>query len=157
MKGTTNLFTKWKHGQLALPKVYLIRIYYEDNSGNSQTCLKLGRTKQPLHDRVIRFLREMRTATGFKIKQYEVISILNNSNSTGIEYGLHSNVPHLSLYNGLNGPIRFSGSSELLQDTPKNCGLIQNPDSNFVKGKYVIPYNFIVSEFSTHQFYSNVV
>ena len=158
MKNTiSNLFVKWKRGHLVGPKVYLIRIYYVDKAGNSQTCLKLGRTGGPLHERIIGILGAMRRATGFLISQYEVISLLYNSNSTGIEYALHNNYPHLYFFNGPDFKIRFDGSDEIFQYTPENCNLIRNPTLFFTKGEYVVPYKFRKNNKPNFIPFSNVV
>lgn len=142
MKNTNNLFTLWKHGKLAYPKVYLVRIYYEDNQGKSQTCLKLGFTKQLLHDRIIKFLYGMRIATGFTVKQYELVSLLYGDKYSSLEHALHYNIQHLHFFNSSGVLRRFSGSDEVLRDTPENCDIIQNPDSFYNNGKCIVPYNY---------------
>ena len=142
---------------MPIPKVYLIRVYYEDNVGNPQTCLKLGRTKQPLHERVVEFLRKMRVATGYKVKQYEVISILNSSNSIVIEFALHQNVEHLYFYTDSGLRRSFQGSNELLRDTAENSNVLRNPDSWYREGEYVVPYNFRETQRSAYGSVSNVV
>lgn len=154
---TTNLFAKWKHGELACPKVYLIRIYYIDKSGNSQTCLKLGFTKRPLHERVIEFLREMRNATGITITHYGVVSILNNTNFSSIEYALHKNNFHVYFYRETGQVICFDGFTEILPDTKENCQIFDNPDSFYREGEHVIPYNPRKIKRSAFNHVSNVV
>jgi hypothetical protein len=141
MKDTSNLFFQWKHGQFVLPKVYIVRIYYTDNSGNAQTCLKLGFTKQLLHNCVINFLNEMRKATGFVIKQYELVSLLYSNNYSSLEYALHHNHEHLYFYN-TTGVTHFNGYTEILRDTPDNCNLIECPDSYYRKNERIVPYNY---------------
>ncbi len=157
MKDTGNLFIKWKHGQLALPKVYIIRIYYIDNSGCAQTCLKLGFTKQLLHNRVIRFLYEMRRATGFVIKQYELVSILYTKNYSGLEYALHRNNYHLHFFRTPDVVVRFAGSKEILMDTPENCNLLQQPNSYYNDGTRIITYNYKETIRSDYSRVDNVV
>ena len=142
MKKAPNFFAQWRHGQWISPKVYIVRIYYDDIKGMPQTCLKLGFTKQPLHNRIIRFLNEMRKATGFKIKQYELVSLLYTSSYSSLEYALHSNHLHLVLINASGIAVCYDGSGELLYDTPENCNLIQQPNSFYDKGKYIVPYNY---------------
>ncbi|SHK08177.1 hypothetical protein SAMN05444280_1625 [Tangfeifania diversioriginum] len=140
MKETTNLFVKWKCGQLAFAKVYLIRVYYIDRDGNPETLLKLGFTKQPLQKRVINFLGEMRRATGFTITQYEVVSILYSDKYSKIEYALQCKTKHFQFYSDCGYPLKFQGSGEMLPDTPENCELFTNGIS-YRRGELVIPYN----------------
>lgn len=139
-KTPTDLFAKWKRGQLAGLKVYLIRVYYIDKSGNSQTCLKLGFTKRPVHERVIRFLKEMANATGLTITHYGVVSILNNEGASRIEHALHEKKMHVYFYRETGHVIQFDGYTEFLQDTLKNCQIFDNPDSYYREGQYVLPY-----------------
>lgn len=154
---TTNLFAKWKHGELACPKVYLIRIYYIDKSGNSKTCLKLGFTTRPLHERVIEFLRAMRNATGITITHYGVVSVLNNTNSSSIEYAIHRRKAHLWFHRETGYPIRFGGFTEILPDTKENCQMFDNPNSFYREGQHVIPYNPRKIKRSAFNHVSNVV
>lgn len=140
MKKTNNLFAQWKRGHWAQPKVYLVRINFTDKGGNARSCLKLGRTRQPLHKRIIRFLGEMKNATGFSIPHYDVISILYDSNSSGIEHALHSDLKHHTLYDEFGSEIKFNGSSEILDDTRENSEIIQYSDLTFANGEYRVPY-----------------
>jgi hypothetical protein len=153
---TTNLFAKWIRGQLAGPKVYLIRVYYIDKSGNSQTCLKLGFTTRPLHERVIEFLREMGNATGLTITHYGLVSILNNERASRIEHALHKNNFHIYFYRETGHVICFDGSTEILPDTPENCQIFDNPDSFYREGEHVISYNPRKTKRSAFNLVSNV-
>ena len=157
MKKTPNFFAQWRHGQWISPKVYIVRIYYDDIKGMPQTCLKLGFTKQPLHNRIIRFLNEMRKATGFKIKQYELVSFLYTPSYSSLEYALHSNHLHRSFLNPSGITARFDGSTEILYDTPENCNLIQQPDSYYENGECIVPYNYRKSKKPAFSEMDNVV
>lgn len=136
-----NLFTEWKNGNLVGPKIYLIRIHYINPSGEAFTCLKLGFTGQPLHQRIINLLGSMRKATGLIITSYELIGIVPTPNYSQIEYALHHQVEHQYFYPECGELIRFIGFTEILKDTPANIELLQIPYFIVSNGNQIRPYH----------------
>ncbi len=157
MKNLYKLFLEWQNGQYVGPKVYIVRIYFDDEQGNPQTCLKLGFTKQPLHTRFVRFMYDMRRATGYKIKQYELVSFLYTSSYSKLEYALHSNNQHLYFFNSSGKRVVFTGYTEILQDTPENCNLIQHPALFYHEGECIVPYKYRKPVKPVASFMDNVV
>lgn len=155
-KVTRNLFADWKHGQVSLPKVYMVRIHYIDNQGNSGTLLKLGHTRQPLHERIIDILYVMRKATGFEVKNYELVSLVYTQDYVALEHAFLRDREHLYFYNAAGAQICFPGYTEMFKDTPENCNLMQYPDSYYHRGHRLIPYNYRVN-FESRNFTVEVV
>jgi hypothetical protein len=125
MRKIKNLFVEWQLGELNIPKVYLIRVRYVKLDGVEETCLKLGFTKRPLHIRIVEFLGKMSKSTGFNIKDYEVLSVLNTPSHSKMEHFLHKNISHLHFHRTAEVTMKFKGSKEVLHDNEANISKLQ--------------------------------
>lgn len=121
-------------GNLRIPKIYWIRIYYYNYSEIEATCLKLGFTSQRIHNRAIAFIAALRKATGFRITKYDILSILYTKSYSRTEYASHKIAEHQYFYCLPDVQLHFNGYTEA------NVNILHFPDFNYTKGELVRYY-----------------